>query len=200
MGGGGAEAVAIDEQALARGAALGDQQAFAAIVERFKGPVYGLCRRYVPGPDAEDLAQDTFVRAFVHRERFDPERPLLPWLLTIARHRCIDHLRRRDQRQRPEPDMSAVADRSVGVEQAVASRQQLRLLARALEGLAEGPREAIVLYHLDGLSYRELAEVLDVPIGTVMTWLHRGRKRLREAIEEDGAPTGSAVRAESGGK
>jgi RNA polymerase sigma-70 factor (ECF subfamily) len=200
MGGGGAEAVAIDEQALARGAALGDQQAFAAIVERFEGPVYGLCRRYVPGPDAEDLAQDTFVRAFVHRERFDPERPLLPWLLTIARHRCIDHLRRSDQRQHPEPDMSAVADRSAGVEQAVASRQQLRSLARALEGLAEGPREAVVLYHLDGLSYRELSEVLGVPIGTVMTWLHRGRRRLREAIERDGAPTGSAVRAESGGE
>jgi RNA polymerase sigma-70 factor (ECF subfamily) len=191
MGGGGAETTAIDEKALARGAALGDQQAFAAIVERFKGPVYGLCRRYVGEPDAEDLAQETFLRAFVHRERFDPERHLLPWLLTIARHRCIDHLRSRDQRQRPEPDMSTVADRAAGIEQTVASRQQLRLLARALEELAEGPREAVVLYHLDGLSYRELSEVLDVPIGTVMTWLHRGRKRLREAIDEDAAPAGS---------
>jgi RNA polymerase sigma-70 factor (ECF subfamily) len=200
MGGSVARAVPNDEQRLARGAALGDQRAFAEIVERFKGAVYGLCRRYVSAPDAEDLAQETFVRAFVHRERFDPERPLLPWLLAIARNRCIDHLRSSDRRQRPEPDMSTVADRAAGVERTVASRQELRLLARALEGLAEGPREAVVLYHLDGLSYRELSEALDVPIGTVMTWLHRGRKRLREAIEEDAAHAGQAVRADSGGK
>lgn len=199
MGGGGAQPIGIDEQELARRAALGDQRAFAAVVAQYQGPVYGLCRRYVGDADAEDLAQETFVRAFVHRERFDPERPLLPWLLTIARHRCIDHLRRCDQRQRPEPDMSTVPDRAADVEQAVASRQQLQLLARAIEELAEGPREAVVLYHLDGLSYRELAEVLGVPIGTVMTWLHRGRKRLREVIEERNAPAERAAGAESGG-
>jgi RNA polymerase sigma-70 factor (ECF subfamily) len=195
----GTERMAGGEQALARGAAAGDPRAFADIVERYKGSVFGLCRRYLGADDAQDLAQETFVRAFVHRERFDPARPLKPWLLTIARNLCIDRLRSHEQRQRPESDMSVYADRSAGVEQEVANREQVALLKRGLEQLPEGQREAIAMYHLDGLSYREMSDVLGVPIGTVMTWLHRGRKRLREIVRASEESASGAPLVRSGG-
>lgn len=199
MGGGLQQVTADDDRELARGAASGDRRAFAMIVERYKGSVFGICRRYLDEPDAQDLAQETFVRAFVHRERFDPERPLKPWLLTIARNLCLDQLRSHERRQRPEPDMSVFADPGDDAERTVSNREQLELLARGLEQLPDGQREAVALFHLDGLSYRELSEVLGVPIGTVMTWLHRGRRRLRDLVRSGGAVTADAARAESGG-
>ena len=79
---------------LARRARRGDLAAFDQLVLRFQRPVFRLCWRMVRSSNAEDLAQETFVRAFVHFDRFDPERPLLPWLLAIARRLCLDLLRR----------------------------------------------------------------------------------------------------------
>jgi RNA polymerase sigma-70 factor (ECF subfamily) len=136
--------------------------------------------------DAEDLAQDTFVRAFVHFERFDPERPVLPWLVAIARRLCLDLLRRREVSTRVEP-MPVSAALTPGPEREAAIREQLSRLDRALADLAEGPREAIILFHIEEMSYRDIAAALEVPMGTVMTWLHRGRAQLKRALES--APT-----------
>src|SRR5262245_9657443 len=83
------------ELELARRARRGDAAAFDQLVLRFHRPVHRFCWRLLRSADAEDLAQDTFVRAFVHFERFDPERPVLPWLIAIARRLCLDLLRRR---------------------------------------------------------------------------------------------------------
>jgi RNA polymerase sigma-70 factor (ECF subfamily) len=174
-----------EESILVHRACAGDRQAFARLVERFQRPVFNLCYRYLPGPDAEDLAQETFVRAFVGRERFDPERPFLPWLLVIARHLCIDRLRARRLAPGSDGEVAALPDRLPSAEEAAAGRQELRLLARGLRELPEGQREAVALYHFEGLSYREMAESLDVPVGTVMTWLHRGRSRLRELLTRE---------------
>src|SRR5262245_1416804 len=82
------------ELELARRARRGDAAAFDELVRRFHRPVYRFCWRLLRSADAEDLAQDTFVRAFVHFERFDPERPVLPWLIAIARRLCLDLLGR----------------------------------------------------------------------------------------------------------
>src|ERR1700741_2176267 len=84
------------ELGLARRAQAGDVLAFDELVLRFHRPVLRFCWRLLRSADAEDLAQDTFVRAFVHFERFDPERPVLPWLIAIARRLCLDLLRRRE--------------------------------------------------------------------------------------------------------
>ncbi len=172
-----------DDSILAKAATSGDAQAFTAIVERYQSPIYNLCLRYLHRvEDAEDTAQEAFIRAFVHREKFDPNRPLAPWLMTIARRLCIDRLRRGDNERISHEKGERLQDPAPSAEQNVASRQELNTLASELENLPEGQREAISLYHLDGLTYEETAEVLDVPKGTVMTWLFRGRARLREAI------------------
>jgi RNA polymerase sigma-70 factor, ECF subfamily len=171
---------------LARGARRGDAAAFDQLVLRFHRPVLRFCWRLLRSSEAEDLAQDTFVRAFVHFERFDPERPVLPWLIAIARRLCLDVLRRRK--------VSAMADAlplsappRPSPESEAAVREQLSHLDRALADLDDGPKEAVILFHIEGLSYRDIAAALEVPMGTVMTWLHRGRAQLKQALE--GAPT-----------
>jgi RNA polymerase sigma-70 factor, ECF subfamily len=163
-------------------------------VRRFHRPVLRFCWRLLRSatgfalgsPDAEDLAQETFVRAFVHFERFDPERPVLPWLVAIARRLCLDLLRRRKVSTRVEsmPVSDALTPSPEGE---AAFREQLSRLDRALADLAEGPREAIILFHIEEMPYRDIAAALEVPMGTVMTWLHRGRAQLKRALE--GAPT-----------
>ena len=168
---------------LARRARRGDSAAFDQLVLRFQRPVYRLCRRMLRGPHAEDLAQETFVRAFVHFDRFDPERPLLPWLFAIARRLCLDRLRRERVTVEVET-MPVVIDPAPSPERQAALSEQVTRLERALAELDEGPREAIVLFHVEEMSYRDIAAVLEVPMGTVMTWLHRGRARLKRATEE----------------
>jgi RNA polymerase sigma-70 factor (ECF subfamily) len=170
---------------LARRARRGDAAAFDELVRRFQRPIFRFCWRLVRSADAEDLAQDTFVRAFVHFERFDPERPVLPWLVAIARRLCLDLLRRRNVATRLET-LSVGDPPTPGPEGEAAFREQLSRLDRALGDLAEGPREAIILFHIEEMSYRDIAAALEAPMGTVMTWLHRGRAQLKRAL--DGAP------------
>jgi RNA polymerase sigma-70 factor (ECF subfamily) len=170
------------ELELARRARRGDAAAFDELVLRFYRPVHRFCWRLLRSPDAEDLVQDTFVRAFVHFERFDPERPLLPWLIAIARRLCLDVLRRRKVMTSVET-LPFIGSSAPGPEREASLREQLSRLDRALADLDEGPREAIVLFHIEEMSYRDIAAALEVPIGTVMTWLHRGRARLKKVLE-----------------
>lgn len=162
-----------------RAAFGGDGPAFQKIVMRYQGPVYNLCIRYTGGHDAEDAAQETFVKAFMHRTSFDPERPLLPWLLTIARRLCIDRGRSKKNRFHDELDNDRLPDNALPADERLYQKEVIEALATALDTLPEGQREAVVLHHVDGLAYREVAEVLEVPMGTVMTWLHRGRQKLQ---------------------
>jgi RNA polymerase sigma-70 factor, ECF subfamily len=170
---------------LARRARRGDAAAFDQLVVRFHRPILRFCWRLLRSADAEDLAQDTFVRAFVHFERFDPERPVLPWLIAIARRLCLDVLRRRKVMAGLEA--MPVSDQTApSAEREASAREELRHLDRALDALGEGPREAIILFHIEEMSYRDIAAALEVPAGTVMTWLHRGRAQLKAVL--GGAP------------
>jgi RNA polymerase sigma-70 factor (ECF subfamily) len=175
------------ENELARRARDGDAAAFDTLVRRFHRPVYRFCWRLVRSADAEDLAQDTFVRAFVHFERFDPERPVLPWLIAIARRLCLDLLRRRKMMARVET-LPVTDPLAPGPEGEASLREQLSRIERALDDLDEGPRVAIVLFHIEEMSYRDIAAALEVPMGTVMTWLHRGRAQLKRALESESGP------------
>lgn len=170
---------------LARRARRGDAAAFDELVRRFHRPVHRFCWRLLRSADGEDLAQDTFVRAFLHFERFDPERPVLPWLIAIARRLCLDLLRRRKVMASAETVL-ITGPPAPGPEREASIQEQLSRLDQALADLDEGPREAIVLFHIEEMSYRDIAAALEVPMGTVMTWLHRGRAQLKRALE--GAP------------
>lgn len=137
---------------------------------------------------AMDLAQDALLRFFNSLSRFDPDRPLKPWLLRIVRNLHTDRLRRSRVRRtqqlaRDDDDLilEPAAD-EVGPEE-LASRHQLqRILWRAVRALPPDHREVIVLRDYHDLSYADIAKVLDVPKGTVMSRLHRARVRLREEV------------------
>lgn len=177
---------ALDERDLARRAARGDEAAFAEIVRRHQGAVYRLCLRFLSPADAEDAAQEAFVKAFTHRARLDPERPVLPWLLTVARNLAIDRVRRHQSSptEPPVEDADAHADtRAPSAESIAMSAQRSARLRQGLAELPEGQREAVMLFHVEGLPYKDIATALEVPVGTVMTWLHRARGRLRKTLE-----------------
>jgi RNA polymerase sigma-70 factor, ECF subfamily len=181
-------AAAMREAQLARRAAAGDRDAFGVLVERHQGMIYRVCKRYLAS-EAEDLAQETFVRALVERERYDPRYPLGPWLVTVARRLCIDRIRRRKPEAGSHEAALQAVSRDAGGERTAAWREELELVNQILQTLPDGQREALWLYHADGLAYRDIAQALEVPIGTVMSWLHRARVRLSTARHD--ASTGS---------
>jgi RNA polymerase sigma-70 factor (ECF subfamily) len=172
---------AEDDASLALRASEGDGAAFGEIVRRYQAPMVRLCWRYVGPSEAEDLAQEAFVRVFLNMARFDAQRPLAPWLLTIARRLCIDRLRQRRVRPSADAGPDELAT-GASAESDAAARQEMAALAQALRELPEGQREALVLFHIEELAYKDIAVILEVPMGTVMTWLHRARALLREKL------------------
>jgi RNA polymerase sigma factor (sigma-70 family) len=145
-------------------------------------------------PDVEDCTHETLRRALEGRARLREGEALRPWVLGIARHVAID-MRRRKRRERAldapspaddeaEPLVNRVADPGPAPDERAASTERARRIAAALDGLAAGQREAMVLFHVEGEGYQRIAERLGVPIGTVATWLSRGRRSLADALAE----------------
>jgi RNA polymerase sigma-70 factor (ECF subfamily) len=175
------------EAALALAASRGDKKAFARLVDLHKRGVHALCVRHLRHPeDARDAAQETFVRAYASLGTFDATQPFAPWVLRIARNHCLDVRRRRGIRP---PEVELGGDDAGGLEladpnaprpdDALEERELAGSLARAVAALPPNYREVVELFHVEHLSYKEIAVAMDVPIGTVMTWLHRARARLR---------------------
>lgn len=184
------------EPTLVRQAVRGDRAAFARLVDLHQRAVFGLCVRLVQDrEEARDAAQETFVRAYAALATYDPSNPFAPWLLRIARNHCIDLVRRRlpaarrleldapgsgDREERPElPDRAARP-----ADEQLVEAQQASAVGAAVAALPPNYREVIHLFHVEHMSYKEIAATLEVPIGTVMTWLHRARARLRERMAE----------------
>jgi RNA polymerase sigma-70 factor (ECF subfamily) len=184
------------EASLVRLAARGEKQAFSRLVEQNKRAVYGLCLRLLcDTEEASDAAQEAFARAYAAMGSFDPSLPFSPWILRIARNHCLDELRRRlPARQKLEldaepdgdgPDHREIADPASPRGDEALERAELRnTLEATVAGLPPNYREAIQLFHVEHLSYKEMAAAMDVPIGTIMTWLHRARARLKEALAD----------------
>ncbi|BDG07631.1 RNA polymerase subunit sigma-24 [Anaeromyxobacter paludicola] len=181
-----------DEAAVARAARQGDQRAFARLVDLHQRAVYGLCLRVLRQPEeARDAAQESFVRAWASLPGYDPAQPFAPWLLRIARNHCIDLVRRRlpasrtvelDAPPRDGAERPELADPAAPADVTLATAEGARAVGAAVATLPENYRQVIHLFHVEHLSYKEIAVTMEVPIGTVMTWLHRARARLREAL------------------
>ena len=186
-----------DEASWARAAAGGDKAAFSRLVEKHKASVFGLCYRLLGNSEeARDAAQESFVRSYTGLSNFDARQPFAAWVLRIARNHCIDLLRRR----RPTLTLTSEARGEDGLEpgtaaelpdhfaqggeQAMQEREAQRDLDAALAKLSPRYREVIALFHVQHKSYAEIASTLEVPIGTVMTWLHRARKELKRELAE----------------
>lgn len=164
----------------------GDTLAFGALVQKYQDRIYNLCRYLLDNPqDAEDAAQDTFVKAFQGLKGFTPTSSFYTWLYRIAVNTCLDHKRKFSLRSvlfslgnNSTPD--DFPSRSPTPEAALAVKQSVQALHTALHRLSSKLRTVIVLKELEDLSYEEIAEILDVSVGTVKSRISRAREELRK--------------------
>ncbi len=163
----------------------GDDEAFTRLVEAYQRPVYSLCYRMLGDrQDAEDAAQETFLRAYQHLRRYDGKRPFATWLLSIAAHYCIDGLRRRkysvaslDDGRETECIELAAPDAPNPESAAIRSEQRGQIQAM-LNGLNAVDRAAIVMRYWHESSEVEIAESLGLTVSSVKSRLFRARRDL----------------------
>jgi len=164
----------------------GDQNGLAALYDRHGRFVYSLALRIVRDQaDAEDVTQDVFVQVWRQADRFDPARgSVVGWMLTITRARAIDVLRRRGTRPASVGDVAAfdTSDDTPGQDMQIAWAQRTREVRTALDSLPLLQRLAVELAFFDGLTHAQIAEQLDVPLGTVKTRVRHGLLRLRDRL------------------
>jgi len=162
----------------------------------YQTPVYNLCYRMLGNAaEAEDAAQETFLRAYTHLRSYDPQRPFRSWLLSIASHYCIDRLRRRRITWLPLEDEIAAVDSSPDAaatwltsnsphpERVVAQREREEHVRELLAGLSPTDRAAITLRYWYDYSYEEIAETLTLTVSAVKSRLHRARRALGGMME-----------------
>lgn len=169
-----------------RRCARGDEDAFGALYDRTNARVYGLIRRVLRDPNqAQEVTQEVYVEVWRQASRFDPTKgSAMSWLLTIAHRRAVDRVRsaqagaERDERYAA----STMEIPSDVVSESVELKLEAGRVRRALIDLTEVQREAIALTYYGGYSHREVAELLDLPLGTVKTRVRDGLIRLRDAM------------------
>lgn len=169
-------------------ARAGAQPAFREIVRRYERPVRSLIARMVRDPAlAEDLAQDTFLKAFRNLAGFDSTRKFSSWLFRIAHNTAIDAIRRRPHGALELGGRETPRDPPVPPPPDPAEEAALgQALDAALGRLRPDYRMAVLLRYQEGCSYGEIAESMAIPEGTAKTYVHRGRKLLAEALERAG--------------
>ena len=180
-----------DDRALVERSQAGDLAAFELLVEKYKERAYRLAARVLGNSEESlDVAQEAFVRVYQALPRFKGQSAFYTWLFRIVTNLALDHYRQRAARQRafgseevpPEEWERTAADEAPDAAEAAASAEQRAKIARALNALPEYHRTIIILSDIEGLSYREIADVLRCPVGTVMSRLHNARKRLRAIL------------------
>lgn len=184
---------AISDAELVQSALAGSGEAYREIIRRYERPVLSLIVRMVRDPVvAEDLAQDAFIKAFRHLSRYDPNRKLASWLFKIAHNTTLDHLRKKQLDTVPleveggggeETWEVLAAPDTQSPDRLAESAELMQGLEQALARLKPNYREILLLRFREGLAYHEIAEVVDLPMGTVKIHLHRARKQLAREFE-----------------
>ena len=168
-------------------ARAGDQatsaDAFSRLVEAYQTPVYNLAYRMLGNrTEAEDAAQETFIRAYTRLDTYDPGRKFSSWLLSIASHYCVDVLRRRRITYQSLDDLPPMIELAMPPatqpEQVMVSKQAASAVQKLLDVLSPDYRTPVILRYWYGMSYREIAETMGVSVGTIKTRLHRARAKL----------------------
>ncbi|HET6347474.1 MAG TPA: RNA polymerase sigma factor [Candidatus Krumholzibacteria bacterium] len=180
--------VAIDpEQELIQRWKRGDKRAFETLVRRHMTDAFYVAYGFVGNAeDARDLSQEAFVKAYQARARFDETRPFYPWLYRILKNHCLNFVTRgrRHISLDDENEHREIASNAASPLETMEERETCRLVRAALDRLSEDHREIIVLKNFQEHSYREIADILGIPIGTVMSRLFYARQALRAVIED----------------
>jgi RNA polymerase sigma-70 factor, ECF subfamily len=173
-----------DETLLIRQFKAGDPSTFERIVKTYQDRIYNLCYYLLGNPqDAEDAAQDVFIKAFRNLKGFRPEASLYTWLYRIGVNTCLDQ----KKKLRPEPlknesQAEGLASTEPSPERRYQSKEIGQAINSALEQLSKNSRAVIVLKEIEGLPYEEIAEVLNTSVGTIKSRLSRAREELRRLL------------------
>ena len=171
--------------------AEGDKSAFEKLVLKYRDRIYNLCRHMLNNAhDAEDAAQDTFIKAFQNLKRFKPESSLYTWMYRIAVNTCLDYKKKpffeslfKSSNDGEEFVVEQSSD-NPSPERRYESKQIGYAIQKSLKRLSQKLRTVIILKEIEGLSYKEIAEILDISIGTVKSRISRAREELRELMKE----------------
>ncbi len=171
----------------------GDQDAFAELVYTYQDSVYNLCYRMLyERTEAEDAAQEAFLRAYLNLQRYDPSRSFKTWLLSIASNHCIDRLRRRRMVwlsiDDPLPPNLSLSSDEPEPEDTIISNQQSEAIQTLLSSLNPDYRAAVVLRYWYDYSYTEIADILDTTESAIKSRLFRARQMLAEKLDSQTAP------------
>lgn len=190
------------EHVLLEAASRGDGAAYRGLVERYQGRVYSLVYGMVRNrEDARDITQDAFVKAYRNLSTFRLESGFYTWLYRIAMNLAIDFVRKRSRREissfdegvaARDGDEIAEAHNDDGPSRQLERKQLFGKIMDAMELLPEDQRQVILLRELEGMQYREIAEIMGIPEGTVMSRLFYARKKLQKLLSESGADEPSA--------
>jgi RNA polymerase sigma-70 factor (ECF subfamily) len=172
----------------------GDDEAFTRLVDAYQRPVFNVCYRMLGDPaEAEDAAQETFIRAYTRLDSYDPKRKFSSWLLAIASHHCIDRLRRRRFSLVSWDDLPPwrwLPDPQPQPEEVALRHETQRRVQELLEKLPPDYRAAIILRYWHELSYEEIAEALDSTLPAIKSRLFRARQMMAQAATQaEIAPT-----------
>ncbi|MFW5942529.1 MAG: RNA polymerase sigma factor [bacterium] len=170
----------------------GDKAAFGQLIEAYQGPVYNLAYRMLGNRgEAEEAAQEAFIRAYTRLDSYDPQRKFSTWMLSITSNYCIDLLRKRralllslDQPLPPHPAL--MSDRGDNPEAQTVDNEREALVQELLEELPEDYRQTVVLRYWYDLSYQEIADVMDTTVSAIKSRLFRARRQLAEIGMERG--------------
>ena len=187
----------LTDQQVVQLARDGREPAYRELIGRYQRPVFSLIYRLVRDREkAEDLAQDTFIKVLNAIDRYDPQYKFSSWIFKIAHNTGLDHLRRKEPetlsldgsphaRTAAETEASTITpeSRTETPEQYAQNRELGSEIEVAMGTLRAEYRTAIVLCHVEGRAYEEIAEIMAVPLGTVKTYIHRGRKELMQRLE-----------------
>lgn len=184
------EQMPSDDRSLILKSQQGDKRAFGALVDKYMRRAYFVALGFVGSHEsALDMSQEAFVRAYSAMKRFEADRNFFTWYYRILRNLCLNFIRDRNQRAHAfsevgEERVARVPDASLDAE-AVLERQETReMVWRALNELKPEEREIILLKDFQDFSYKEIAESLEIPMGTVMSRLYYARRSLKNKIEK----------------
>jgi RNA polymerase sigma-70 factor, ECF subfamily len=175
----------------------GDQAAFSRLVDAYQRPVYNLAYRMLGNAaEAEEAAQETFVRMYTKLHTYQPDRKLVSWVLSIASHYCIDRLRRRRINWLSlddDPITSVSPSRQPNPEELAMRRETCDEVQDCIAKLEPGYRAPLILRYWQGLSYEEIAEVMGITVSAVKSRLHRARLQLAGRVQTHPALVASTL-------
>jgi len=187
----------ISDQEVVERANAGAESAYRELVRRYQRPVFSLIYRMVRDRElAEDLTQETFVKVLNAIDRYRPEYKFSSWIFKIANNAAIDHLRRREldtlsleggpdavTTDQIQATSLQLGDRGESPLDELEARELGSQIETAIGRLRPEYRSCIMMRHVEGRTYDEIAEILDLPLGTVKTYIHRARAELRELLQ-----------------